>query len=72
MDHLHRITRDLNITVLMNLHQVDVAIKYSDRVIGIRGGELVFDDEPKKLKKKTVAEIYGSEADDILFEESPE
>jgi phosphonate transport system ATP-binding protein len=72
MDHLKRISRELNITVLMNLHQVDVAIKYSDRVVGVRSGEIVFDDEPRKLKKKVVAEIYGSEADDILFEESPE
>jgi len=71
MDHLRRISRDLNITVLMNLHQVDVAIKYSDRIVGMRAGEVVFDDDPGKLKKKVVAEIYGSEADEILFEESP-
>jgi phosphonate transport system ATP-binding protein len=72
MDHLHRISRDMKITILMNLHQVDVAIKYSDRIIGIREGSVVFDGDPKKLKKKMVAEIYGSDADDILFEESPE
>lgn len=72
MDHLRRISREMNITILMNLHQVDVAIKYSDRIVGMRAGELVFDDEPGKLKKKVVAEIYGSESDDILFEESPE
>jgi phosphonate transport system ATP-binding protein len=72
MDHLRRISRDLNITVLMNLHQVDVAIKYSDRIIGIREGRLVYDGDGRKLKKKVVAEIYGSEADEILFEESPE
>lgn len=72
MDHLRRISRELNITILMNLHQVDVAIKYSDRVVGVREGRVVFDDEPRKLKKKVVAEIYGSEADDILFDESPD
>ncbi len=53
----------------MNLHQVDVAIKYSDRIIGVREGRIVYDDDARKLKKKTVAEIYGSEAEDILFEE---
>ena len=72
MDHLHRISRDMKITILMNLHQVDIAIKYSDRLIGIREGSIVFDGDPKKLKKKTVAEIYGSDADDILFEDSPD
>ena len=69
MDRLYRISRELNITVLMNLHQVDVAIKYSDRIIGVREGRVVYDDDAKRLKKKVVAEIYGSEAEDILFEE---
>jgi len=69
MDHLHRISRQMNITILMNLHQVDVAMRYSDRIIGIREGEIVFDGEPLQLKKKTIAEIYGSEMEDILYEE---
>lgn len=69
MDRLYKISRDLNITILMNLHQVDVAIKYSDRIIGVREGRIVYDDDPKGLKKKVVAEIYGSETEDILFEE---
>ena len=69
MDRLYRISRELNITVLMNLHQVDVAIKYSDRIIGVREGTIVYDDDAKRLKKKVVAEIYGSETEDILFEE---
>jgi phosphonate transport system ATP-binding protein len=69
MDRLYRISREMNITVLMNLHQVDVAIRYSDRIVGVREGKVVYDDDARKLKKKLVAEIYGSEADDILFEE---
>jgi phosphonate transport system ATP-binding protein len=69
MDHLQRISREMNITILMNLHQVDVAIRYSDRIIGIRQGAIVFDGEPQHLKKKTVAEIYGSETEEILFED---
>jgi ABC-type multidrug transport system ATPase subunit len=56
MDHLRRISRELNITVLMNLHQVDVAIKYSDRIVGIREGRIVYDGDPKALKKQTIAE----------------
>jgi len=35
----------------------------------VREGRVVYDDDAKKLKKKVVAEIYGSEADDILFED---
>jgi len=66
MDHLHRISREMEITVLVNLHQVDVAMKYSDRILGIRGGLLVFDDEPEKLKKKTIHEIYGTEDGELV------
>ena len=70
MDHLQRVSREMGITILMNLHQVDVALKYSDRVVCIREGRVVFDGEPAALRKKTVAEIYGSEAEEILFEEA--
>jgi phosphonate transport system ATP-binding protein len=67
MDHLYGISREMNITILMNLHQVDVALKYSDRLVGIRQGEIVYDGEPKKIKKRIIAEIYGSEAEGILM-----
>ena len=52
MDHLHRISRDMKITILMNLHQVDMAIKYSDRIIGMRGGSIVYDGEAKKAQEE--------------------
>ncbi len=66
MDHLRSISRDLGISVLVNLHQVDVAAKYSDRILGVRGGELVFDGEPERLKKRTVYEIYGTEDGELV------
>jgi phosphonate transport system ATP-binding protein len=66
MDHLRSISRDMGITVLVNLHQVAVAVKYSDRVIGVRAGEVVFDDEPEKLKKKMIHEIYGAEDGELV------
>jgi len=66
MDYLRSICRDMGISVLVNLHQVDVALKYSDRVIGIKNGEMVFDDEPDKLKKKMIHEIYGTEDGELV------
>lgn len=66
MDHLHSISRDMGISVLVNLHQVDVALKYSDRILGIRGGELVFNDDPEKLKKKMIHDIYGTEDGELV------
>ncbi|MCX7655593.1 MAG: phosphonate ABC transporter ATP-binding protein [Treponemataceae bacterium] len=68
MDHLRSISHEMGITVLVNLHQVDVAIKYSDRILGIHAGELVFDGEPEKLKKKIIYEIYGTEEGSLVGE----
>lgn len=69
MDHLKSISRDMGISVLVNLHQVDVAVKYSDRVLGIRAGELVYDGEGEKLKKKTVNDIYGTAEGELVSDE---
>ncbi len=68
MDHLRSICRELGITVIVNLHQVDVALKYSDRVLGVRAGNLVYDGKPDKLHKKTIHEIYGTESGDLIDE----
>lgn len=66
MDHLQRISRKMDITVLVNLHQVDVAMKYSDRIIGVNSGKIVYDGDPDKLDRKTIYKIYGSEAGELI------
>ncbi len=68
MDHLRRIADEQGITVVINLHQVDVAVKYADRIVGIRAGQVEYDGSPKKLNKKTVSRIYGSDSEDLLVE----
>jgi phosphonate transport system ATP-binding protein len=60
MDHLIDINRTMNITVILNLHQVDVALKYAGRVIGITSGEVIYDGPSEHLDKKTIYEIYQS------------
>jgi phosphonate transport system ATP-binding protein len=66
MDQLRRIADEQGITIIVNLHQVDVAVKYADRIIGIRAGKVEYDGSPKKLNKKTVSLIYGSDSEDLL------
>lgn len=66
MDHLRKISHKMDITLLVNLHQVDVAIKYADRILGINNGNLIFDDEPGRLTKKKIYEIYGAEAGELV------
>ncbi len=68
MDHLRTICREMGITVIVNLHQVDVALKYSDRIMGVKAGTLVYDGKPDKLSKKLIHEIYGTETGDLIDE----
>lgn len=59
MDHLKSITSEMNITCLVNLHQVEVAQDYSDRIIGLKKGEIVFDGPKLKLAEEQINHIYG-------------
>ena len=61
MDHLKTFSRNMHITLIVNLHQVDVALKYSDRILGINNGRLVFDGSPEELSRERISQIYGTE-----------
>jgi phosphonate transport system ATP-binding protein len=62
MGYLRAIADDLGIACLVNLHQVDYALEYSDRVIALRGGEMVFDGFPADLSTKMIEDIYGMDS----------
>ncbi|ENY68643.1 Phosphonate ABC transporter, ATP-binding protein [Metamycoplasma auris 15026] len=47
------------ITILANLHHVDLALQYADRIIGVRKGKIVFDDSWDKVDLAKLKEIYG-------------
>jgi phosphonate transport system ATP-binding protein len=66
MEALQKINQEEKITVICNLHTLDTARTYCDRVIGMRGGEKVFDDVPAALTDATAREIYGAEADEAF------
>ena len=61
MDYLKKIVTELKITCIVNLHQVDIAKKYSDRIIALNKGEKIFDDKTEKLTEKMVEFIYKDE-----------
>ncbi|REJ21830.1 MAG: phosphonate ABC transporter ATP-binding protein [Bacillaceae bacterium] len=67
MDHLKNISSTLGITCIVNLHQVDVALKYSDRIIGINNGKKVYDGSPKEITEDIVRNIYGSEVKNLII-----
>ena len=58
MKLLKKINKDFNITILCNLHQTDLAMKFSDRVIGLSDGAVVFDQEAKFLNKN-INKLYS-------------
>lgn len=59
MRDLKRINREDKITTLVNLHFIDMAQEYADRIIGMRAGEVVFDGPASDVTEKTFEEIYG-------------
>ena len=61
---LRRINEDLGITVLLNIHQVNYAREFGERVIGLAGGGIVFDDHVRALKDDVLHRIYGEAIDD--------
>jgi phosphonate transport system ATP-binding protein len=62
MDALAAINRDLGITVLCNLHSLDIARSYCQRLVGMTAGRIVFDGVPAALTEDLVSELYGIEA----------
>lgn len=68
MDHLAQINQSMQITCIVNLHQVDVAMKYSQRILGIAAGKLVFDGAPSELTQEKIHEIYQSNAKDLMLD----
>ncbi|MBD8067909.1 phosphonate ABC transporter ATP-binding protein [Bacillus sp. PS06] len=68
MDHLKNISSSLGITVIVNLHQVDVALKYSDRIIGVSQGSVVYNGSPQDISEEQIHMIYGSEVGDLILD----
>ncbi|MFM9942668.1 MAG: phosphonate ABC transporter ATP-binding protein [Hyphomicrobiaceae bacterium] len=66
MDALLRINKHFGITVICNLHSLDTARAYSDRLVGMAQGRVVFDGLPAALTDGTARELYGLEADDVM------
>lgn len=58
MDDFKRINRDMNITVLINIHHVELALQYARRVVGIRAGEIVYDGTVENVTQQVLDSIY--------------
>ncbi len=56
---LSKINKERKITIICNLHQIDLATKYSDRIIGLLDGKINFNEESSKINKEMVQNIYN-------------
>ena len=59
---LRRVSREDGLAVLCVLHQPDLARRYADRVVGLRGGRVVFDEGPARIGERDVAGLYDAAA----------
>lgn len=60
---LKRIAREDGITTIVNLHFIDMAREYADRIVGMRDGLVVFDGTPAEATDAVFEEIYGRPID---------
>lgn len=68
MDYLKDINQTMKITCLVNLHQVDVAMNYSERIIGITSGQKLFDGPTKELDRSMIHRIYQSRDGQLMID----
>ena len=67
MSLLWDIRSQIGLTVVCNLHQVDLALKYSDRIIGLSGGRIVLDAKTKDLNEEYIRKIYDGHSNGLFF-----
>lgn len=70
MQSLRDINKDDGITVITNLHTLDTARTYCERIIGMRAGKVVFDGAPDDLTESAAREIYGADGLKEAFSEA--
>ena len=70
MEDFRRINEEMNITVIINIHHVDLALQYAKRIIGIQAGKIVYDGPVSGVTDEVLRMIYGRELrdDDVMKE----
>ena len=71
MDALQRINRHYGITVLCNLHSLDLARSHCDRLVGMAAGRVAFDGPVASFTDAAARDLYGIEADEVVGHAAP-
>ena len=64
MSDFKKINQDMNISILINIHHVELALEYADRIIGIRAGKIVYDGPSKEVTPEVLNAIYEGKIPD--------
>ena len=56
-----RINQEMGISILLNIHHVELALEYADRIIGIRASKIVYDGPSNKVDQAVLDAIYGGD-----------
>ena len=67
MDLIYNMARSRNIACIVNLHQINVALKYATRIIGLSKGKIVFDGKPDQLDNATIEKIYNTSMQNLII-----
>ena len=62
MQDFVRINQEMGISILLNIHHVELALEYSNRIIGIRAGKIVYDGPSAHVNQKVLDAIYGDDS----------
>ncbi|WP_163539899.1 phosphonate ABC transporter ATP-binding protein [Gracilibacillus sp. YIM 98692] len=65
MEDFKRINQEMRISVLMNIHHVEVALAYADRIIGVREGQIVYDGQSQNVTQEVLDHIYKGKVDEV-------
>ncbi len=63
--YLELVNREDGITVMCNLHFLDLARRYATRIVALKAGRLIFDGQPGEIDRDRFREIYGQEAEEV-------
>ncbi|AZZ37603.1 phosphonate ABC transporter ATP-binding protein [Bdellovibrio sp. qaytius] len=65
MDYLRKVNQELGITIICNLHFLSLVRQYATRVVALKGGELVYEGDPKSIDDAWFEKIYGAGAKEV-------
>jgi phosphonate transport system ATP-binding protein len=67
MELIRDVCRRHTIACIVNLHQVDAALKYADRIVGMYEGEIVYDGPTAELTEPVIEKIYHKPMDQLMI-----